>query len=439
MKVKKRLFPILLLLLLTVLTLASCGEKAPKMTINVYNWGEYISDGSYGELDSNKAFEEYFNTEIQSDGRTLAEKYGFEIEVSYSTYATNEDMYSKLTSGAGSYDVVVPSDYMIEQMINANMLLPLDFGIIKNYSYISEDFKGESVYYDPDNLYSVPYTYGMTGIIYNTALVDEEDIDGSWSLLWNEKYKGKILQFNNPRDAFGSAMYLLGINVNSTSDADWQTALAKLSEQKPLIQAYVNDEIYNKMTTASAAIAPYFAGDYVTMAEQNEDLAFYYPKEGVNYFVDAFCIPKSSKHPDVACEYINFMLSEEPAVANAKYIGYASPNELVKNNADYIDYMGEDAMAILYDTPPSVVNESYNKSFGTACYRSLEVLGIQDKVNTLWESLKTENATELWIHVTCIVIVGGVLALGIYTVYIRKKRSRHYRLRDREQKAVKSK
>ena len=434
---KRKLIITSLLLILMLLSLASCGQKAEKVTINVYNWGEYISDGSYDLPDTNKMFEEYWKNEIQADGKTLAEKYGFEVEVNYSTYATNEDMYSKLTSGAGSYDVVVPSDYMIEQMIEAKMLLPLNFDIIQNYSSISDDFKGETVYYDPDNLYSVPYTYGMIGIIYNTALVDEEDVDGKWSLLWNEKYKGKILQFNNPRDAFGSAMYKLGINVNSTSEADWNAALSELSKQKGLIQAYVNDEIFNKMTTASAAIAPYYAGDYITMSEQNEDLAFYYPSEGTNYFVDAFCVPKSAKYPDVACEYINFMLTEEPAVANAEYIGYASPNEVVKNSPDYIDYMGEDAMSILYDTPPSVINAEYNESFGTACYKSLLVLGIQDKVNTLWESLKTENATEVWIHVTCIVLVGSVLGYGIYTVYIKKKRSRDYRMRDKATRETK--
>ena len=418
----------LIILIITLSLLTSCGEKTEKVTINVYNWGEYISDGSYGELDSNKAFEEYFN-------ENLADKYGFSVEVNYSTYATNEDMYSKLISGAGSYDIVVPSDYMIEQMIEADLLIPLDFSIITNYENISEDFIGSSVYYDPENKYSVPYTYGMTGVIYNTALVDPEDVESeSWDLLWNEKYKGKILQFNNPRDAFGSAMYLSGIDINSTSLDDWSRALNKLSEQKPLIQAYVNDEIFNKMTTASAAIAPYYAGDYVTMSEQNEDLAFYYPKEGTNYFVDAFCIPKSSKHPDIACEYINFMLSEEPAVANAQYIGYASPNKLVKENADYIEYMGEDAISILYDTPPSEINAGYNERFGTACYRSLEVLGIQDNVNTLWESLKTENATELWIHICCFVIVGGVLSVGFYSIYTKKKRSRVYRLRDKTPK-----
>ncbi len=421
---------ILLLFIFIALSLTSCdsskdenGFSGETKILNVYNWGEYISDGSLGSLDSNAAFEDYFN-------KNLAEKYGYYIKVNYTTYATNEDMYSKLSSGAGTYDVVVPSDYMIEQMIANDMLYKFDVSELSNYSNILDEFKG--LYYDPENMYSVPYTYGMTGIIYNTALVDPEDYkDQSWELLWNEKYKGKILQFNNPRDAFGSAMYALGLDINSTDRTVWDAAFQKLSEQKPLVQAYVNDEIFNKMTTASAAIAPYFAGDYVTMATQNEDLAFYYPTEGTNYFIDAMCIPKNSKMTDAAKEYINFMLSEEAAVANAVYIGYASPNKLVQESELYREEMGDEALEILYGTTPDAINAEYLKLYDTACYRSLSIINMQDYMSTLWEGLKTENSTELWIHITCIVIVVGVLSLAIYNIYIKKKRSRDYRARDR--------
>ena len=421
---------IALLLLSCLMLLTSCkGEEdnasfsGETKTLNVYNWGEYISDGSLGTLDSNAAFEDYFN-------ENLAQKYGYYIKDNYTTYATNEDMFSKLSSGAGTYDVVVPSDYMIEQMIESDMLYEFDVTELANYSNILDEFKG--LYYDPSNMYSVPYTYGMTGVIYNTALVDPEDYESqSWELLWNEKYKGKILQFNNPRDAFGSAMYAMHLDINSTDKAVWDAALQKLAAQKPLVQGYVNDEIFNKMTTASAAIAPYFAGDFVTMSAQNEDLAFYYPKEGTNYFIDAMCIPKDSKMVDAAKEYINFMLSEEPAVANAIYIGYASPNKLVQESETYREDMGEDALDILYGTTPDAINEEYLKLYDTACYRSLSVIGMQDYVSSLWESLKTENSTELWVHVTCIVIVVGVLSLAIYNTYIRKKRSKDYRTRDK--------
>ncbi|MBQ8321650.1 MAG: spermidine/putrescine ABC transporter substrate-binding protein [Clostridia bacterium] len=431
----KKTFFLIFILLLLVSSVFSCtvseesddGEEISgnTVTLNVYNWGEYISDGFDGSMDTNAAFEEYFN-------ENLAKKYGFYVKVNYTTYATNEEMYQKIKSGAGSYDIVVPSDYMIQQMIQNDLLLPFDATTLSNFSNVNEKFK-DSPYYDPDNMYSVPYTYGMMGVIYNSALVDEEDAsEKSWGLLWNEKYSKKILQFNNLRDAFGSAMYYLGLDINSTDLSVWHTALDKLSEQKELVQGYVNDEIFNKMTTASAAVAPYFAGDFLTMAYQNEDLSFYYPKEGTNYFVDAMCIPRSSRNPEVAKEYINFMLSEEPAVANALYVGYASPNDLVVQNEDYIagiSELHEDAMDILYGQTPDEVNASYPYN---PCYQSLDTLSMNDSVNTLWESLKTENSTELWVHVSCGVIVVGVLSLAIYNTAIRKWRSKDYRRRDRE-------
>ena len=433
MKIKRFLTLLLLpaLLLIALLAFTSCGEGGESydgktITLNVYNWGEYISDGFQGSMDTNAEFEKYYY-----------EKFGVKVRVNYTTYATNEDMYSKLKSGAGTYDIVVPSDYMIQKMIEEDMLLAFDATKIENYANISDSFKG--TYYDKNNMYSVPYTYGMVGVIYNTALVDAEDYEArSWNLLWNEKYKGKILQFNNPRDAFATAMYLEGLDVNSKDKAVWEAALRKLSEQKPLVQGYVNDEIFNKMTTASAAIAPYYAGDYITMLDQNEDLAFYYPTEGTNYFVDAMCIPKNAKHPEIAMEYINFMLSEEPAVANALYIGYASPNTVVQNNATYRAEMGEEAIKVLYEVSPDVHNAAYEaKVGGTACYESFSP-EIQAHVNTLWESLKTENSTELWVHITAGVIVSGVILLAGYSTYVKKKRSRDYRMRDRAARLAKN-
>ena len=430
----KKFLLIIAFFLLSLISLSSCTESdntenlnnnGKTITLNVYNWGEYISDGFQGSLDVNAEFEKYYY-----------DKFGVSVKVNYTTYATNEDMYSKLSSGAGSYDIVIPSDYMIQKMIEEDMLLPFDASSIENYSYIIDDFKG--MYYDENELYSVPYTYGMVGVIYNTALVDPEDYENkSWDLLWNEKYKGKILQFNNPRDAFATAMYYTSLDVNTTDYSVWDKALQKLSEQKPLIQAYVNDEIFNKMTTASAAIAPYYAGDFITMADQNEDLDFFYPKEGTNVFVDAMCIPKNAKQPEIAKEYINFMLSEEVAVANAIYIGYASPNSLVFNNSDYIDEMGEYAIDVLYSVSPGEINKKYNEKYGTTCYKSFSQ-ETQNYTNTLWESLKTENSTELWIHITSGTIILSVIVLGVYTVYIKKKRSKDYRLRDKEAKKNKA-
>ena len=322
-------------------------------------------------------------------------------------------------------------------------------GADKNYKYIIDTFK--SPYYDKENRYSVPYTYGMLGIIYNRTVVDEGDL-GSWELLWNEKYDGDILQFNNPRDAFATAMYSLSLDVNSTNPEDWRVALEKLKEQKALLQGYVNDEIFNKMTTESAAIAPYFVGDFLTMVSQEENLDFFYPKEGVNYIVDAMCIPKASKNPEIAKEYINFMLSEEIAVANAEYMGYASPNSLVVNNADYREYMNTEYLAptfddegnmltlgayeLLYNKGPEEVNAAYDALFkdkqSPACYRNFTP-EIQALLNDHWEELKIYDSTETWIHVTSASIVAVVLGFAAYSIYIKKKRSRHYRKKSKKE------
>ena len=407
------------------------------ITLNVYNWGEYISDGSEGTLDVNAAFEEYFN-------QVLSSKYnGIKVKVEYSTYPTNEDMYSKLKNSAVSYDIVIPSDYMIEKLIKENMLYSFDTSSLANYENINDSFK--NAYYDGDNAFSVPYTYGMMGVIYNKELVDEEDVkDKSWGLLWNEKYKGNILQYNNPRDAFATAMYWKGLDVNSTDPDVWNSALLLLEEQKPLLQGYVNDEIFNKMKSESAAIASYFVGDFLIMAEEEENLRFYYPKEGVNYFVDAMCIPTCSSNPHIAKEYINFMIGEEAAVANATYIGYASPNNAVTQSAEYIEAMseyayegdnGENAYDLLYNYTPDVVNAEYNALYpdttSPACYRNFSS-DIQTHINTLWEDLKISGSTELWVHITSIFVVVAVVSFASYSVYIKKRRSRDYRMRDKQ-------
>ena len=445
---KIKILSLVLLTLLFSFALFACGEEEdqkkdyPTRTLNVYNWGEYISDEDdeeYGLFNVLVGFEEYFN-------ENLADKYECYVEVNYSTYANNEDMYAKITNSAVAYDIIVPSDYMIEKLINQDepLLMQIDKSKLTNYANISDDFKG--LYYDPTDSYSVPYAYGMLGIIYNTEFVPEEYVKEkgySWELLWDENYKGKILQFNNPRDAFGSAMYWKNLDINSENPEVWSQALELLKQQKPLLQGYVNDEIFNKMRGASAYIAPYFAGDFLTMAAANEDLNFYYPKEGTNYFVDAMCIPTSSKNPDLAHEYINYMISEEAATANALYIGYASPNKAVTESEYYAEMLSEnydtDALSawdVLYGKTKDEANENYSynpayKDYYKSADGSVDILA---HVNSLWESLKTENATELWVHVASGVIVGAVICFSAYTVVLKKRRSRDYRLRDRANK-----
>lgn len=406
-KTAKKILP-KLLLLLTVAALMTpifCSCVQSDVTVlNVYNWGEYISDGSEDSYDTNAAFEEWY----------LAE-YGKEVKVNYTTYASNEDMYAKLKSGAVKYDIVIPSDYMIELMIEEDMLEEIDFSNIPNYQYIDENYR--NLFYDPDNKYSVPYTYGMVGIIYNTKMV--EGTPDSWSLMWDENYKGKILNFNNPRDAFGTAMYKLGIDVNTSDTADWDAAFEALKAQKPLVQSYVMDEIFNKMKGASAAIAPYYAGDFLTMYDDNNDLAFYYPKEGTNVFIDAICIPNGTQHKDIAEAYINFMLSEDAAIANAEYIGYASPNTLVRDSAEYAEYMNEihpDAYDILYPENVEFLTSYFkNQSSETRSY-----------MNNLWEDLKIESSFGGWIYIACAVIVVLLAAWAIFSSIRKKNRAKKY-------------
>ena len=326
----KRIFSLaiaLIILALPLCTFISCDTSlgGDVKTLYVYNWGEYISDGSEGCLDSNRAFELWYEY-----------KYGEKINVVYSTYSSNEDMYAKLSGGAVSYDIIVPSDYMIERLINADggsMLAPLDFNNIPHASSnLSSDFYGENApydYYDEGSVYSIPYFYGMIGIIYNPQVLfgdDRElsDEEKSWDIMWNEDYKGNILQFNNSRDAFGTAQYMLGIDINTDEGDEWKKALEALKEQKKFVQGYVMDEIFNKMEGGSAGIAAYYAGDFLTMYENSSteekpsDLKFFYPKKynpetekyevSTNLYVDAMCIPKTSQNKTEAERYIDFML-----------------------------------------------------------------------------------------------------------------------------------
>ena len=360
---------IVLVALLLLLSLTACGGK-DTLTLNVYNWGEYISDGSEDSFDTIREFESWYE-----------ETYGQKVKVNYTTFASNEDMYSKISSGAVSYDVIFPSDYMIARMAGEGLLLPLDFDNIPNYQYIDDTFRG--LYYDAQNQYSVPYAYGIVGVIYDANVVDEADT-GDWDLLWNSAYSGRILQFNNSRDAFGTAMYKLGLDVNSTDKAVWDQAYEELLAQRPLVYSYVMDEIFNMMESGEAAVGAYYAGDYFTMADaqaDHVDLQFYYP-ERTNFYVDAMCIPSCTQNKELAEIFINYMLSEEPAVANAEYTYYASPNSLVYENAGYIEDMGEDAMAVLY---PQM--DSFAQQYNTLAFRNLDQ-DMLDYLNTLWENVK---------------------------------------------------
>ena len=314
----KKVICVVLSVLLAVSCLAGlsgCGSSK-KTTLYVYNWGQYISEGDDGSLDVIATFEEAYPN----------------IRVQYSTYDSNEIMYSKLANGGITVDVIIPSDYMIGRMVQEGMLEELNFDNIPNYQYIDDAFKNTS--YDPENKYSVPYTWGTVGIIYNTKYVDEADVTG-WELLWNEKYAGKILMFDNSRDAFGIAEYLLGYDVNTTDEAELQACSAKLAEQKPVVQQYVMDQIFDAMENEEAWIAPYYAGDYLTMVEENPDLAFYRPTaQGYNMFIDAMCIPTCCQEKEAAEAFINFLCSPEISSANMAFLGYSVPSTAAKELMD---------------------------------------------------------------------------------------------------------
>ncbi len=341
---------LILLLIISTFTLTGCGYQYFDLelqgdysndlagtVLNVYNWGEYISDGSDSGIDVNKEFERVTG-----------------IKVNYSTFESNETMYSQLRTAGVSYDLIIPSDYMIDRMVSEDMLLKIDTSKLSNYSNIGEQYKNQ--YYDPDNEYSVPFNVGMVGVIYNKEMVGE--VEKSWSVFWDEQYKNQTLMFSNPRDAFMVAQFLDGTSVNSKNKADWDSAAELLKQQKKYLQSYVMDEVYGKMETGEAAIAPYYAGDYLTMYDVNDDLAFFYPKEGTNIFVDAVCIPSCCQNYEAAMLYINFLLEPEIALANAEYIGYASPNTAVINNPDYC-YFGNE---ILYPDEENMPKTEYYRN-----------------------------------------------------------------------------
>jgi spermidine/putrescine transport system substrate-binding protein len=239
-------------------------------------------------------------------------------------------MYAKLKSGAANYDVIIPSDYMVAKMINEDMLLPLDYSNIPNFALIDEEYQNPD--YDPQNAYTVPYMLCTTGIIYNTTMVDAAPT--GWADLWNEEYAGNILMFNNSRDAYAIAALKLGLSVNPQSTGEVDTVIEELKNQKPLVQAYVMDEIFDKMEGGEAAIGVYYSGDAITMIDDNPDLAWVFPEEGSVLSVDCMCIPSTSKNQEAAEMFINFMCEPDVGTANAEYIGYTTPMNAVWEQLD---------------------------------------------------------------------------------------------------------
>lgn len=334
--------------------------KNDNITINVYNWGEYIPNGEDDTIDLNAEFAKLTG-----------------ISVNYSTYATNEELYAKLKGGAASYDIIIPSDYMISRMIKEDMLQPLDIDNIPNRKFIMDTFSNPG--YDEESRYSVPYTWGTVGIVYNKDKTDltEDEID--WDVLWNPDYSDQILMFDNPRDAFAIAESILGYSLNSENKKELRASAEKLKEQKKYVQAYVMDEIFDKMGAGEATFAPYYAGDAVSMMDEYDHLGFVLPKSGTNMFIDAMCIPKGAKQKEAAEMYINFMCEPEVAYAVADYIGYSTPNSGAYELLD--DEVKEDGI--------SYPDEDYLNNH-TTIFRNLS-----DEANlymqTLWTDIKSDR------------------------------------------------
>ena len=313
------------------------------ITLNVYNWGLYISDGSDESVDVLSAFEELTG-----------------IEVNYTTFDSNESLYAKMKSGGAVYDVIFPSEYMVGKMAAEGMLAPLDYTNIPNFANIGSDYTGWD--FDPENTYSVPYTWGTTGLIYNTTLVDEAPT--SWAALWDVQYANNVLMFNNSRDAYAIAAKKVGRSLNPQSVDELTEVMQELKDQKSVVQAYVMDEIFDKMEGGEAAMAPYYAGDALTMIADNPDLAFVHPSEGVNFFVDSMCVPANSKNKAAAELFINYMCEPSVGLANCDYIGYSTPITAVWEQLDdelkysEIAYPGDDVMgkAEVFTTLPDEIN-----------------------------------------------------------------------------------
>ncbi len=368
----KRIICVILCLVMLTLpfALSGCSADTYEGEINVYNWGEYISNGDDGTLDVIDAFEKKYN-----------------IKVNYTNFETNEQMYSMLKNSNSSYDVIIPSDYMISKLISEDMLEKIDFDNVPNYKYIMEKFRTSD--FDPTGEYTVPYTWGTVALVYNKKIVDPSSVKG-FDSLWDENNKGNILMFNNSRDAMAIAMQMCTPPINPGQKAfsreDIDRATDMLVSQKPLLKKYVMDQVFTEMEGSQAGIAPYYAGDIYTMMLNNEDLDYCLPQEGANLFIDAMCIPRSCQNKEYAELFIDFMCDPQVALANADYIGYGTPNQAAFDMLDdeikncELIYPSDEYLEKCYTFSdiPSGIYVYMQEKFIKACSSSAEVSDVSD-------------------------------------------------------------
>ena len=300
-------------LFLCAALLAGCGPKADaggagdNVTLNVYNWGEYM------DPDILTQFEEETG-----------------IHVNYEVYPTNEEMYVKLTKGGTNYDLIFPSDYMVARLIAEDMLVPLDFDAIPNAQYTQERFL--NMEYDPDNAYSIPYFWGTLGILYNTKLVTEPV--ESWNILWDDKYAGQIVMLDSVRDSFAPALSLLGYPLNTTDESQLKEAQQLLIEQKPLVMAYAVDEMIDMMIGEEASIGLAWSGMAMSVLDGNPDIDYMVPEEGSNVWVDCMVIPKTIQHVAEAQQFIDYLCRPDIALQNTEWVGYSTTHQDALDNLD---------------------------------------------------------------------------------------------------------
>lgn len=350
----KKLLCLALSILFALSLLTGCGSSAGKNgEVIVFNWGEYIDPETLSLFEKETG-----------------------IKVVYEEFDTNETMYPKVETGASAYDVICPSDYMIQKMIDNDLLAEINFDNIPNIKNIGEQYFEQSREFDPENKYSVPYCFGTVGILYNKTMVS--DPVESWSILWDEKYADNILMQDSVRDAFMVALKLNGYSMNTLDESQLQAAKNSLIEQKPLVQAYVIDQVRDKMIGDEAALGVIYSGEAIYTQRENENLEYVVPKEGTNVWIDSWVIPKNAPNKENAEKFIDFMCREDIALMNFEYITYSTPNVA--------------AQALIEDED---IKNSKIAFPDLSQYENLETfqyLGSEgdDLYNSLWKEVKSE-------------------------------------------------
>lgn len=387
-------------LVMIAVVMLSCfptPASAAKTELYIFNCGDYIAETTVEKFE--KAYPEY--------------------EVIYEVFDTNEAMYQKLVSSNIPYDVLIPSDYMIERLIKEDRLKEIDMTKLENYKYIGEAYKNTN--YDPDNKYSIPYMWGTLGILYNKEKVTET-VD-SWSILWDEKYSGQILMLDSMRDSMAVALKKLGYDLNTTNQAEIDAAAKALVEQKPLVAEYGVDILKDKMIQGSYSFTVAYSGDALYMQNQNAELnggesvlEYVIPKEGSNFWIDAMCIPKTSKNTEGAMKFIDFMCSTEIAFDNVEYIEYSTPH------TEALKELGEEY----------INNNIYNPSAEILAncdpFAYLEP-EVQESYNKAWESVrlasKGGDSYTKWIVIGVIAAIIVILVI-VFVLYKKKMNKLKY-------------